>query len=106
MGNTLTPSQVKDPPLVRWSTEEGAFYTLVMTDPDAPSRKDPSLGEVKHWIVGNIPGCDVTQGECLAGYRGSGPPKGTGKGMPTRWAISLESPVNVWNCGVLLVYQC
>ncbi|OQR70348.1 phosphatidylethanolamine-binding [Tropilaelaps mercedesae] len=58
--------------------EPGALYTLVMTDPDAPSRQNPILGEVKHWIVVNIEGGQLERGETLAGYRGSGPPKGSG----------------------------
>ena len=41
-GNELTPTQVKDPPIqVKWPTESGAYYTLCMTDPDAPSRQTP-----------------------------------------------------------------
>lgn len=31
-----------------------------------------------HWLVGNIPGNDVAQGETLSAYVGSGPPEGTG----------------------------
>jgi hypothetical protein len=30
-------------------------YTLVMTDPDAPSREDPKLGQWRHWVVGASP---------------------------------------------------
>jgi phosphatidylethanolamine-binding protein (PEBP) family uncharacterized protein len=26
-------------------------YTIVMTDPDVPSRADPKLGEFRHWLV-------------------------------------------------------
>jgi hypothetical protein len=26
-------------------------YTLVMTDPDAPSRADPKYGQWRHWVV-------------------------------------------------------
>ncbi|KAF8153813.1 PEBP-like protein [Crassisporium funariophilum] len=29
-------------------------YTLVMTDPDAPSRADPKFGEYRHWVVTGI----------------------------------------------------
>jgi len=41
------------------STGEGAdltkevSYTLVMTDPDAPSRADPKYGQFRHWVVRN-----------------------------------------------------
>lgn len=77
-GNVLTPTQVKDVPKVTWDTESDGYYTLCMTDPDAPSRQDPKFREWHHWLVGNIPGNDVSKGETLSEYVGSGPPKGTG----------------------------
>lgn len=77
-GNVLTPTQVKDPPTVTWSAENDNFYTLCMTDPDAPSRKTPKFREWHHWLVGNIPGTDISKGDVLSAYIGSGPPKGTG----------------------------
>ncbi|CAG2179087.1 unnamed protein product [Oppiella nova] len=69
LGNELTPLLVKDEPTVEWVAEEGVYYTLVMTDPDVGERS-----EIKHWLVVNIPGSDVSKGETLAAYRGSGPP--------------------------------
>ncbi|RZC43038.1 PBP domain containing protein [Asbolus verrucosus] len=78
LGNTLTPTQVKDPPSLKWNVEDDAFYTLCMTDPDAPSRKTPKFREWHHWLVVNIPGSNIDQGEVLSGYIGAGPPKGTG----------------------------
>ncbi|CAH3029797.1 unnamed protein product [Porites evermanni] len=78
MGNVLKPSQVKNAPTsISWPVEEGAFYTLLMTDPDAPSRHHPKFHEWHHWLVVNIPGCDVSEGEVKLDYVGSGPPKGT-----------------------------
>jgi len=78
-GNTLTPTQVKDPPThINWAADANSFYTLVLTDPDAPSRKDPKFREWHHWLVANIPGNNVKGGEILSEYIGSGPPKGTG----------------------------
>ncbi|XP_074114970.1 protein D2 isoform X2 [Cotesia typhae] len=77
LGNDLTPTQVKDPPTVHWDADSGSFYTLCMTDPDAPSRKQPTYREWHHWLVGNIPGNDVSKGEVLSAYIGSGPPQGT-----------------------------
>lgn len=78
IGKVLTPTLVKDPPTVKWDAESNAFYTLCMTDPDAPSRKEPKFREWHHWLVGNIPGSDVSKGEVLSEYIGSGPPEGTG----------------------------
>lgn len=45
-GNELTPTQVKDVPKVEWNADSSAFYTLCMTDPDAPSRQEPTYREV------------------------------------------------------------
>lgn len=36
LGNVLTPTQVKDIPNVEWEADQNQFYTLCMTDPDAP----------------------------------------------------------------------
>ncbi|CAK1541414.1 unnamed protein product [Leptosia nina] len=77
-GNELTPTQVKDVPTVSWEASAEAFYTLAMTDPDAPSRVEPKFREWHHWLVGNIPGANVSSGETLSAYVGSGPPEGTG----------------------------
>lgn len=48
------------------------------TDPDAPSRKDPKFREWHHWLVTNIPGKDLSKGDVLSDYIGSGPPPDTG----------------------------
>jgi len=77
-GNELTPTQVKDIPLVEWDADPTQFYTLIMTDPDAPSRKDPKWGEWHHWIVSNIPGNNISNGDTIFEYVGSGPPPDTG----------------------------
>ncbi|XP_045608066.1 protein D2 [Procambarus clarkii] len=78
-GTVLTPTQTKAPPThLAWPCEDDALYTLCLTDPDAPSRKAPKFREWHHWLVVNIPGCEVNDGETLSQYVGSGPPKGTG----------------------------
>ena len=51
---------------------------LFTLDPDAPSRADPKYREWHHWLVGNIPGSDVSKGDVLSAYVGAGPPQGTG----------------------------
>lgn len=50
-GNELKPRQVKDIPEVQWNADASAFYLLAMTDPDAPSRKEPTYREWHHWLV-------------------------------------------------------
>lgn len=77
-GKTVTPTQVQNQPEVSWPSEEGALYTIIMNDPDAPSREDPKFGEWHHWMVGNISGNDVSSGDVIAAFVGSGPPPNTG----------------------------
>ncbi|KAJ8952510.1 hypothetical protein NQ318_003306 [Aromia moschata] len=77
-GGELTPTQVKDQPEVKWDADPSKYYVLAMVDPDAPSREDPKFREVNHWLVVNVKGGDVSTGEVITEYRGSGPPKGTG----------------------------
>ena len=55
-GTTLTPTATHAEPDVDFSAEDADYYTLVLTDPDAPSRVDPKYGEYVHWLVTNIPG--------------------------------------------------
>ncbi|XP_066965327.1 protein D3-like [Macrobrachium rosenbergii] len=78
-GNVLTPTQVfEEPTEISWPADSSSLYTLCMTDPDAPSRQNPAMREFLHWLVVNIPGCELSKGETLAQFVGSGPPKGTG----------------------------
>ena len=73
LGNILTPIEVKDEPIVDWESENDAFYTLLMTDPDAGL----VVREWHHWLVGNIQGSNVTSGDVLSQYVSSAPPLGT-----------------------------
>ncbi len=52
-GNELKPRQVKDIPDVQWNSDASSYYTLCMTDPDAPSRKEPTYREWHHWFDNN-----------------------------------------------------
>lgn len=77
-GEELTPTQVKDIPTVLWEYDKDTLYTLIMIDPDATSRLTPTLREVRHWLVGNIPENRIEQGDTLVEYIGAGAPEGTG----------------------------
>jgi phosphatidylethanolamine-binding protein (PEBP) family uncharacterized protein len=88
-GNVLTPTQVKDEPNVKWPIEsidkqKNTLYTLILTDPDAPSRKDPKNREWCHWVVVNIPAnslsvsVSVSDGDTLVMFVPSAPPKHSG----------------------------
>ncbi|TKR64067.1 hypothetical protein L596_024663 [Steinernema carpocapsae] len=77
-GAELTPTQVKNQPSVTWEADPNALYSLIFTDPDAPSRTDPKRCEWHHWFVANIPGSDLSKGDVFAEYVGAGAPKDTG----------------------------
>nr|ANS56341.1 MFT-like protein [Ginkgo biloba] len=56
---------------------DDTLYTLVMTDPDAPSPSEPNMREWIHWMVTDIPGAtDATQGKEILPYMGPRPPIG------------------------------
>ncbi|CAB3219860.1 unnamed protein product [Arctia plantaginis] len=78
LGNVLMPSSVQETPIVEWDADSNQFYTLAMIDADPPSRAEPTAREYQHWLVGNVPGANIEEGERLSDYIGSGPPAGTG----------------------------
>ncbi|KAF2070232.1 hypothetical protein CYY_008452 [Polysphondylium violaceum] len=75
---TYTPTQVQNQPKITYDAKDDEYYTLIKTDPDAPTRADPKFGEWRHYLVVNIPGNKVEQGDCLSPYIGCGPPPNTG----------------------------
>ncbi|CAN7990585.1 unnamed protein product [Ixodes hexagonus] len=86
LGNTLKPEETASAPSsVIFQTSSNSYYTLVMVDPDAPSRKDPKMRFWRHWLLVNIPpGCDLNGADCVTEYAGPSPPKGSG---PHRYAF-------------------
>ncbi|KAF9387607.1 hypothetical protein CPB97_002323 [Podila verticillata] len=84
LGNRLTVANTQDAPqLYFYSDSPTNKYTLIMTDPDAPSRKFPKLREYCHWVVSNIPAptpgqpADLAKGVVLSPYMGPAPPPET-----------------------------
>lgn len=77
-GQCLKPTQVQREPIVTWEPEKGVLYTLVLIDPDVPSRMNHSLAEVRHWWVINIKGGHPESGQTVFEWLGSAPDKNTG----------------------------
>ncbi|XP_063075615.1 39S ribosomal protein L38, mitochondrial [Engraulis encrasicolus] len=75
-GNQLPPSTAAAPPKVSYEAEEGSLWTLLLTSPDE-HLQDGNL-EYVHWLVGNIPGSDLSAGQEVCGYLPPFPAKGTG----------------------------
>ncbi|KOB66994.1 Uncharacterized protein OBRU01_20042, partial [Operophtera brumata] len=66
LGNELSVISVSPTPSVSWEADPNRYYTLVM------------VGVIKHWLVGNIPGNDVSKGLTLAFYLSPTPLPATG----------------------------
>ncbi|XP_034861856.1 phosphatidylethanolamine-binding protein 1-like [Mirounga leonina] len=79
----LTPTQIKNRPAsIVWDgLVPGKLYTLVLTDLDAPSRKDPKYREWHHFLVVNMKGNDISSGRVLSNYVSSGPPDRSDTGL-------------------------
>ncbi|XP_059667050.1 CEN-like protein 1 [Cornus florida] len=69
-GHEFMPAVTAARPRVEIGGEDmRASYTLIMTDPDAPSPSDPYLREHLHWIVTDIPGTtDASFGREIVSY--------------------------------------
>ncbi|XP_039067958.1 protein MOTHER of FT and TFL1-like [Hibiscus syriacus] len=76
-GCDIKPSMAINPPKVAIDGISDQLFTLVMTDPDAPSPSEPSMREWVHWIVSDIPGgSNPTRGKEIVAYMGPRPPVG------------------------------
>lgn len=95
LGNTLKPGKLQDAPSIFLGGHRShqVDTVVILTDPDAPSRKDPKWAEVCHWIArSHVPPSAQTDGEFdesapshslgledIMPYKPPGPPEGTGK---------------------------
>jgi len=117
LGNTLKPKHLQDAPSISlhphhshggyssnglcsyYRRHENLTHVITLTDPDAPSRKDPKWSEMCHWIASaniEIPSfsslgdgddeCDDVQAELklteltdVVPYKPPGPPEKTGR---------------------------
>jgi phosphatidylethanolamine-binding protein len=62
---------MKHQPKVTWNdVDRNFYYTLIMVDPDAPSRQKPKFREWQHWLIVNIPGDKINEGEVKSEYIG------------------------------------
>ncbi|CAN8015745.1 unnamed protein product, partial [Ixodes persulcatus] len=80
MGNTISPQIASNKPTVSFEAQDARPpYTLMMVDPDAPSRSKPIYRSWLHWVVVNAPSSDgFGEGEEAVRYNGPAPPKGSG----------------------------
>ncbi|XP_053573953.1 phosphatidylethanolamine-binding protein 4 isoform X2 [Bombina bombina] len=80
----LSLSKIWDNPWIKYTKAElGKLYTLIMVDPDAPTRSDPKYRYWRHWVMTDIPARDLLTGKSITGkvlsaYKRPTPPPQTG----------------------------
>ncbi|KAH8042008.1 hypothetical protein HPB51_019749 [Rhipicephalus microplus] len=89
LNQTYTPAQTSNAPTVklRGYLRCGPPFSLLMVDPDAPSRKQPTKPSVStvHWMVLNANSDEkFHEGDEAVSYRGPKPPRGSG---PHRYVL-------------------
>ncbi|RKP33841.1 phosphatidylethanolamine-binding protein [Dimargaris cristalligena] len=78
-GAYLSAGDTVSPPFVTHNYDNRqAKFTLIMVDPDMTSSNGRSRTEYRHWVIKNIPGNDISQGEVVTGYEGVNPISGGG----------------------------
>ena len=65
LGNTIKPKKLQGRPLIHIHPDQNSNlpypwpvempFTVILTDPDAPSRENPKWSEFCHWIITGIP---------------------------------------------------
>ncbi|KAG2137948.1 PEBP-like protein [Suillus clintonianus] len=85
LGNTLNSTSSLTPPTVSFTPmKDEAIYTIVMTDPDAPTRENQTYGQYRHWLATGVrppkgvdDSAEFTQPDTTA-YLSPNPPAGSG----------------------------
>lgn len=73
-GNLVSCSaSANKPTVLDWKTEKNAYYTIILTGPDCPSRKNHTDREFLHWMVTNVRGLEFMEGDTMAEYIGAAP---------------------------------
>jgi phosphatidylethanolamine-binding protein (PEBP) family uncharacterized protein len=91
IGETLSKESTQEEPEIKvldvdgaGASDANATYTMVMTDPDAPSRQDPKWGQFRHWVLPGLklPASVNAQAQktklAATPYMGPAPPPGSG----------------------------
>lgn len=73
-GNLVGSSEAEaQPTVIDWKHERERYYTIILTGPDCPSRKNHSEREHIHWLVTNIMEIKFEDGDVYAEYMGAAP---------------------------------
>nr|XP_018915774.1 PREDICTED: protein D2-like isoform X2 [Bemisia tabaci] len=71
LGNIFVAEDVQYAPyFVGWPCIRNRTYTLIMIDPDVPSRDNPTHREYRQWLIVNIRGPNLFSGSVITKYKG------------------------------------
>jgi phosphatidylethanolamine-binding protein (PEBP) family uncharacterized protein len=71
-GDFLSPLQSVSKPIIKYNANKNKLYTIILHDPDAV------IGNRVHWLVINIPGSAIQNGDTVFDYDGPHPPPKSG----------------------------
>ncbi|XP_071785241.1 large ribosomal subunit protein mL38-like [Asterias amurensis] len=75
-GNVVTPTEASQPPDINYTSTNDKLWTLLLTNPDGHLQDNSK--EYVHWMIGNIPGNQLSQGDEIFDYLPPFPARGTG----------------------------
>ena len=102
LGNYITLENCMDKPFLTWDSKPDTFYTLLMVDPDGPINKNIKDHCTIHWLVTNIDGDKVENGEEIVTYKHPLPPLGT---LYHRYVFLLYKQNHFSDFSNLQIYQ-
>ncbi len=70
-GEELSFDLTQNKPSLTFDKKNNKLYTIIMIDPDAPSRKNPTKKYYLHWLM-------INNSTILMDYHGPHPPKNSG----------------------------
>jgi phosphatidylethanolamine-binding protein len=71
-GMILSFEEVQKMPTIKFNKDPNKLYTIIMVDPDAPSRKNPIYKYWLHWLI-------INNHDIIAPYHPPAPPAGSGR---------------------------
>ncbi|CAN8016938.1 unnamed protein product [Ixodes persulcatus] len=81
MGNVIRKDDAAQAPTIEFKERRNNLYTIMMLDPDAPSRRNPKHRSWVHWLIVNAESPEtgrVDPDNVIQSYKGPGPPAGSG----------------------------
>jgi phosphatidylethanolamine-binding protein (PEBP) family uncharacterized protein len=87
---TVDLQVVQSKPNIKFNVPAGKYYTILMVDPDAPSKNHPDNKYWLHWMV-------VNNYNTIVDFKPSTPSPGTGEHRYYIWLLEQQQEIKVPN---------